>query len=212
MKPRRSISVMMSVCRWGGDGNLGARAQRRIHAWHGTEEGLGSMARSARRAAGGFRNIGRFETMVLLRSGCQDFLAHLAVSSPAPVSNILPLESPPRVSIAPLTVDLRRKGGKKGRSSPLHLGRLQSHSSRCRAPLAEELYERHPVVSVQPPRGFGTQVAEQLRAAETAERGKNSASAELNRRSARAARFLTRSIPFSRCWSSFLLVPFGHAR
>lgn len=54
MKPRRSISVMMSVCRWGGDGNLGARAQRRIHAWHGTEEGLGSMARSAR---GGGRGL-----------------------------------------------------------------------------------------------------------------------------------------------------------
>lgn len=26
MKPRHSISAMMSVCRWGGDGNLGARA------------------------------------------------------------------------------------------------------------------------------------------------------------------------------------------
>ena len=59
------------------------------------------MARSARRAAGGFRNIGRFETVVFLRPGCLDVSAQLAVS------NILPLESPPRVSIAPLTVDLR---------------------------------------------------------------------------------------------------------
>jgi hypothetical protein len=127
---------------------------------HGMEQkrGLVSMARSARRAARGFRNIERFETVVFLRPGCLDVSAQLAVS------NILPLESPPRVSIAPLTVDLRlpSQGRKKGRSSPLHPGRLQSHSSRCRMPLAEELYGRHPVVSVQPPGGFGTQAAEQL--------------------------------------------------
>ena len=64
-------------------------------------EDLSSVIQSARRAAREFRNTGCFETMIFLRPGCLDVSAQLAVS------NILPLESPPRVSIAPLTVDLR---------------------------------------------------------------------------------------------------------